>query len=44
MQDTDETRRIVYSLKGGQLHELAGGVKEFEASLEKRIDKCLADG
>jgi ATPase subunit of ABC transporter with duplicated ATPase domains len=43
MQDTDERRRIVYSLKGGKLHELAGGVQEFEASLEKRIDKMLAD-
>ena len=44
MQDMDERRRIVYSLKGGKLNELAGGVQEFEASLEKRIDKMLADG
>ena len=39
-QDTDESkRRVVYSLKGGRLNELAGGVRDFEASLEKRIDK-----
>jgi ATPase subunit of ABC transporter with duplicated ATPase domains len=44
IQDTDERKRIVYSLKGGKLHALAGGVQEFEAGLEKRIDKILADG
>jgi ATPase subunit of ABC transporter with duplicated ATPase domains len=44
LQETDERRRVVYSLKGGKLHELAGGVKEFEASLEKRIDKLFANG
>ena len=44
VQDTDEKRRSVYSLKGGKLHVLGGGVQEFEAGLEKRIDKMFADG
>jgi ATPase subunit of ABC transporter with duplicated ATPase domains len=44
MQDTEERRRIVYSLKGGKSQGLSGGIQEFEASLEKRIDKMFADG
>jgi hypothetical protein len=44
MQDTEERRRIVYSLKGGKSLGLSGGIQEFEASLEKRIDKMFADG
>jgi ATPase subunit of ABC transporter with duplicated ATPase domains len=44
LREIDERRRVVYSLKGGKLHELAGGVKEFEASLERRIDKLFAHG
>lgn len=44
LQDAGERRRIVYALKGGRRQELAGGIQEFEASLEKRIDKLFADG
>lgn len=43
LQDAGERRRIVYALKGGKLQGLAGGIQEFEASLEKRIDKLFAD-
>jgi hypothetical protein len=42
--DAGQRRRIVYALKAGKLQELAGGIQEFEASLEKRIDKLFADG
>jgi ATPase subunit of ABC transporter with duplicated ATPase domains len=44
LQDAGQRRRIVYALKAGKLQELAGGIQEFEASLEKRIDKLFADG
>ena len=43
VQDADERRRAVYLVKGGKLNELAGGVRDFEASLERRIDKLWGD-
>ena len=43
VQDADERRRVVYSVKGAKLNELAGGVRDFEAGLERRIDKLWGD-
>ncbi|KAI1423090.1 ABC transporter [Xylaria sp. FL1777] len=35
-------RRLVYRLRAGQMSELAGGVQQFEDSLEKRVAKLVA--
>ncbi|KAJ3552147.1 hypothetical protein NPX13_g11181 [Xylaria arbuscula] len=42
-EDTISTprRRIVYRLRAGQMSELAGGVQQFENSLEKRVAKLI---
>ncbi|KAI0967604.1 ABC transporter [Xylaria arbuscula] len=34
-------RRLVYRLRAGEMSELAGGVRQFENSLEKRVAKLL---
>ncbi|KAI1826454.1 ABC transporter [Xylaria intraflava] len=34
-------RRLVYRLRAGQMRVLAGGVQQFEASLEKRVAKLM---
>ncbi|GAW26715.1 putative ABC transporter [Rosellinia necatrix] len=34
-------RRLVYRLRAGQMSVLAGGVQQFEASLEKRVAKLI---
>ncbi|KAI0409086.1 ABC transporter [Xylaria palmicola] len=34
-------RRLVYRLRAGQMTELAGGVQQFGASLEKRVAKLM---
>ncbi|KAI3341777.1 ABC transporter [Ustulina deusta] len=34
-------RRLVYRLRAGQMSELAGGVQQFEGSLEKRVAKMI---
>ncbi|KAI0411987.1 ABC transporter [Xylaria grammica] len=39
--DTAPRRRLVYRLRAGQMSELAGGVQQFENSLEKRVAKLI---
>ncbi|KAI1437137.1 ABC transporter [Xylaria sp. CBS 124048] len=34
-------RRLVYRLRAGEMRALAGGVQQFEASLEKRVGKLM---
>ncbi|KAI0426790.1 ABC transporter [Xylaria sp. FL1042] len=34
-------RRLIYRLRAGEMSELAGGVQQFEASLEKRVAKLI---
>lgn len=34
-------RRLVYRLRAGQMNALAGGVQQFETSLEKRVTKLI---
>ncbi|KAI1302277.1 ABC transporter [Xylaria venustula] len=42
-EEEEETprRRLVYRLRAGEMSELAGGVRQFETSLEKRVAKLL---